>query len=111
MFHTLERCAAGILVFALSLALPGPASAAGRQGHVEERAPQRSVSPAPRAGGFWLELLRQLGRSVPGGTLIATWLGDGPVVDPDGKPLPPAPAPLTSSPTRPSGIESPRPLE
>jgi len=100
MFHTLERSTAGILAVALSLALAGPARAADRQSHLPGYATGRSAVVTSRPAGGWLALLAQIGRSIPSANLLAVWLGDGPVLDPDGKPLPPSPRPSVVAPDR-----------
>jgi hypothetical protein len=105
MFRFDVRRAVGVVVVAFSLVLVGPAEAAGR---AQGRASNRSESIARQAPGAWqtfMLVLGQVGTVSPYARLVATWLGEGPLIDPNGLHTVPVPKPGTNTSTTPTDTD------
>jgi hypothetical protein len=84
MFRSDMRRLGGMLALTMSLVLAGPAAAAGRQGAALGRGPSKSAVRSSGAVGNLVVMLRQVGIVFPVAGLVASWLDEGHLIDPNG---------------------------
>ena len=82
MFRSHVRRVGGVVVVTISLVLASPAAAAGREGGT------RKVVRSVGAVDSVVLVLRQVGVVYPVAGLVANWLAEGSLIDPNGTPLP-----------------------
>jgi hypothetical protein len=87
MFRLDVRRAGGILVVMLSLVLASPVAASGRRGAAQGRAASRGAVQSLSTLDQVALVLRQVGAVYPAAGLVAGWLEEGHLIDPNGKPL------------------------
>lgn len=99
MFRSDLRLSGGVLALTMTLTLAGPAVAAGRPGAAPRRGPSAHALHSPGSVDRLALVLRQVGVVYPLAGLVASWLGEGHILDPNGTPtaVHPNPAPNGSN--------------